>query len=203
MKQSSLAFLSILLSTFCCAGPVYKVIGADGSVSYTDQAPPSKTASKVLPGVGNKPKASEPASKGDLNRDPVLASLQLYYKQIIVESASHLCTNLAAERPDLPGTKEASKDVSAARSNWYNRHAILLEKKNKILHDKLSNSELNKAADDAKNENEPIREKLEKEPASERLKWCKNMPSTLKSPEFDLMSNSVLFNTIISYKIKE
>jgi hypothetical protein len=138
--------------------------------------------------------------KGDPNRDPVLASLQVYYKQIIVESATRLCTNLAAEWPLVPGAKEVSTDVIKARSNWMNRHASLVEKKNVILHDRLTSVELDKVSNDAKLENEPIRKKLEQEPSEERLKWCKSMSATLASFEFDLMSNTLLTETIISYK---
>jgi hypothetical protein len=110
--QNNLRLLGLsafFLASVCYAAPVYKVVGPDGQISYTDQPPPSSSAravSMIRSGTPNNDHAAKPAEKVSIDRDPVLASLQVYYKQIIVESAKSICINLAAEYPPIQGAKE-------------------------------------------------------------------------------------------------
>jgi hypothetical protein len=206
--QNNLRFLglsALFLASVCYAAPVYKVVGPDGQISYTDQPPPSSSAravSTIRSGTPNNDDAAKPAGKVSVDRDPVFASLQVYFKQIIVESAKSICINLAAEYPPVQGAKEALADAMKAREKWWNRHIKLIEKKNVVLHDMLTREELLKVAKDAERENEPIVRKLQQAPAAERLSWCQNMPTTIAALEFDLARNTVLGETIMGYKPK-
>jgi hypothetical protein len=205
MFRGLLVLSAILLSSLCNAQSVYKVVGPDGKVTYTDRPSPSSSAqliSTIRPVTPNSQDVKNLPGKDGAERKAVLASLQVYYKQIIVEHAKRLCVHLAAEYPPVPGAQETLADARTAATGWNDRHASLLEKKKVVLHDILTPSELEKVADSAMRENEPIRMKLERAPAAERLNWCQQMPRTLAAPEFDLASNMDLVDTVIGYKPK-
>ena len=205
MVRRFLILFNLFITSACYAGPVFKVVGADGRITYTDK-PPASYLARTMSGGGAAAPTNEAglksSGKGNADRDPVLASLQVYYKHIIVESAKQICFNLAAESPPVQGAKEALAGAMEARAKWYDRHSSLIEKKSVILNDMRSRAELDQVAEFARRENEPIKRTVEQAPASERLKWCQNMPRTLAAYEFDLARNTVLTKTIMGYEPK-
>ena len=180
--------LAVLLATCllvpCWAGTVYKSVGPDGKVTYSD-TPPAPNSAEVSKDLRDK--------TGGRKLDPVQAAMAVYAKEIIVETAYRFC------RDQVP---KSESSVGAARNEWMDRHAPLRAKKNVVLHDKLSTGELIDIAHKAEAENEGILRTLKQAPLEERTKWCTNAPKTFTAPEFDLASNQDLVDTIMKYKVE-
>ncbi len=169
----------------CWAGSVYRTVGPDGKVIYTDILPtsgPVQTLAKI------RSRASVPKD------DPVKAALILYTKEIIVETAYQFC------RDQVPDSAQA---VKGAHDKWMEQHASLLIKKITVLHDRLTMNELRVIAAQAEQENEKNLRIMRVAPAAERSKWCYNAPKTFASPEFNLAGKPVLVETIMNYRIKQ
>jgi hypothetical protein len=168
----------------CWAGSVYKTVGTDGKVIYTDTPP---TSGPVQTLVNIRSRAPVPEDH------PVKTALMLYTKEIIVETAYRFC------RDQVPDSTQA---VKGAHDRWMEQHASLLSKKIPVLHDKLTVDELRVIAAQTEQENEKNLRIMRDAPAAERSKWCYNAPKTFASPEFNLAGNPVLVETIMNYKVK-
>ena len=68
------------------------------------------------------------------------------------------------------------------------------------MHDQFTQAELLKIADNARIEDNSYLSRLTAQAPAERLVWCRKMPQTLASMEFDLASNPVLVRKIMDYK---
>lgn len=199
MQLRSFAFFTFLFTAIVTqAQPVYRIVGPDGRVSYSDQPPDSQAAgkAKALDGLNGKPQVAGPAAKTDPDLDPVLAATQVYRKEVEVELSRILCGNLAAEWPAVAGSKEVAAAVSEARTKWYERHATLIQKRKRILNDSLPRAGLEKMADEAKADIDPRFKRLEKAPSAERLQWCRGVPASFDSYDFDLIRHGTLVDTL-------
>jgi len=195
MAQRIVGLAAFLLASVCQAQTVYKVIGPDGKIAYTDRPPPA-SAQTTVSALGRGAPPEDGLARAATQR-AVDAALQVYYKQIIVHSAKRLCGLLADD--NFPGAKDAAAAATRAATTWEQRHAALTEKKIVVVQDALSSAKLLAIADDAKRQNEPYVMKLSIAPMAERVAWCKAMPTTLTMPEFDLAGDARIVRAIMDY----
>ena len=128
-----------------------------------------------------------------LKTDPVKAAMNVYTKEIIVETVARFC---AKQAPQF------APRVQAAHDEWMQRHAILRQKKIVVLHDKLSDSELVALARQMEQENEAVLRTIQQAPLEERQKWCADAPGKFSASEFNLAGNRDLVDALVDYKVK-
>ena len=107
------------------AGQIYESVGPDGKVTYSDRPTPTNDSTDITRNLHEQ----DPA----LGTDAVKAALNVYTKEIIVETVARFC---AKQAPQF------APRVQVAHDEWMQRHAILRQEKIVVLHDKLSGSEL-------------------------------------------------------------
>jgi len=101
-----IAVLLVCHGALSLAGEVYRNVGPDGKVTYSDQ-PPTTNSSEISKDIRQR----DPA----LRVDPVRAAINVYTKEIIVHTASNFC---AKEVP------QSASRVAAASDEWMRRHAV-------------------------------------------------------------------------------
>lgn len=184
MMVRTVALSMLLISQACLAAPVYKVVGPDGRVSYTDQ-PPDPVEAKALRGTG----AAGSGPAGNLF-DPATAATRAQVNQSIVEAATYFCTHYAPQ---------TARDVNLAHAAWRQRNALLVEKANLILRDTDGEDVMSELA----NENENMLERLREAPIEEKLRWCWAAPANFGNPTLDPSRNAAVVRTIMNYKPKK
>lgn len=167
--------LSCMLMSLPAQAQIYKIVGRDGKITYTDRQPESAAAA---------------ASNADLKPAGQLAAA--YTKQIIVESAARFCLR------EVPATASA---ITAAREIWRDRNGAINEKRNRIMLAIMSSEERNKLAGSLQRENDAYLARLRTAPTAEKTKWCENAPDTFKSEELDISRNAALVKTIMDYYV--
>jgi hypothetical protein len=169
---------ALLTAQGALAGPLHKVVGKDGKVTVTDQAPPAASASaQADSGAGSKP-------TGQL--------AEAYTKQIIVESAARFCLR------EVPASSAA---LTAARDAWRDRNGEINDKRNRIMQAIMTSDERNKLAGGLQRENDLYLSKMRAAPAAEKTAWCERAPASFKSQELDILQNAGLVKTIMDYPI--
>lgn len=185
-RSMPLAGLGLLAAQLCLAAPLYKVVGPDGKVSFTDQPPVSASAQvQAVKAPVNQAKVV------DIDGDPLAASAAVYAKQTIVESGTRFCMLYA------PST---AHNAVVARDAWRARNSAVTDKKNKVLASLMSPAERAKFGEQSERQNEDILEKMRAAPQAEKLKWCQNVPASFASPELDVSRNAILVRTIMQFK---
>ena len=185
-----LMMLSVLLvSHACLAAPVYKVVGPDGKVSFTDQLPASAAASaqELKP-------AGAPTGVRKLENSPTGSVAAAYTKQIIVESAARFCLRY------VPASTTA---IVAARDGWRDRNGAINEKRNRVMNAIMTSEERNKLAATMQRENDAFLNKMKAAPITEQTKWCERAPVSFSSQELDISQNSTLVKAIMDFKIPQ
>jgi hypothetical protein len=178
------ALLLCLLPTTGTA-EVYKSVGPDGKVVYSDTPPATPGSTEVSKDLR--------AKSGGAKMDPVIAALNIYAKEIIVETSYRFC------REQVPKSEES---VRGARNEWLQRHQTLRTRKNAVLKDRLTTGELLELARKTEAENEAILGKMKTASVEEITKWCTDAPKTYTSREFDLAGNLDLADAILKYQVQ-
>ncbi|RLM48579.1 DUF4124 domain-containing protein, partial [Halobellus sp. Atlit-31R] len=110
-----------LLAPLVHAQEIYKVIGADGKISFTDRPPPASSARSVQPFGGRMAARNSPATP--VYSPQVEAALLVYHKEATVDLAREICRLLAGVHLYTPGTVAASTIAGEAATRWHERHA--------------------------------------------------------------------------------
>ncbi len=181
-----MALSGLLAAQIGLAAPVYKVIGPDGKISFTDQPPASAVTQEIKAPVNQ-------AKVVELERDPKVAAVTVYAKQIIVETGSRFCTMNA------PSTTHA---VLAARDAWRERNVELTEKKNRVMARLMSFDERTRLAQRSERENEAVLDKMRAAPLAEKLKWCQAVPVNFAAQELDPSRNPTLVRALREFDAK-
>jgi hypothetical protein len=168
------------------AAQVYKSVGPDGKVTYSDSPPEDAAKVESRPGIRARPRRPE--------EDPVQAALMVYASQVTVETFFKFC---------LKEVPESGSKVREARDKWHAQHAQLGERKLAILHDRFSVSELLLMARATEQENERVLGIVKRAPQSEKQKWCADAPAKFTSPTLCPAYNPTLVRTIMDYKPKK
>jgi hypothetical protein len=186
------AIASMLLAGSCVAAPVYKVVGPDGKVSFTDQPPATANKDKPLKGTGTAD-LGEAADDGATSNEATKAAVRVYANQVVVETGFRFCHN------EVPGT---SDPVRMARQGWMDRNGALLDKKNRVLRDTIGLAAMNKLAEETERDNERILNMLRGAPMAEKRKWCEAAPQNFKSAKLDPSLSPALVRLITDFKLK-
>lgn len=188
MMLRLLALSALLVSQLCAAAPVYKIVGPDGKVSFTDQPPASAAASAKELKV-----PSGPGGDGNFDAKPTGQLAAAYTKQIIVESAARFCLR------EVPATSAA---IMAARDAWRDRNGAINEKRNRVMQAIMTSEERNKLAAGMQRENDAYLNKMRAAPIAEKTRWCERAPVSFASQELDISQNAGLVKAIMDYQIQ-
>lgn len=184
VSRCLLAGTAVCLAGLAVAGQVYRSVGPDGKVTYSDKPPTTDSTD-----VSKELQQRDPGMRAD----PVKAALNVYAKEVVVETAYRFCVQQAPQTASV---------VAAARNDWMQRHAALRAKKVAVLHDRFSQSELVDLATKMGQETGRILQVIQGAPLQERSKWCTNAPKTFAAPEFDLASKPELVGALMNYHHK-
>lgn len=164
------------------AAPVYKHIGPDGTVSYSDV--PATGAATVQGDARSKPPGFED--------NPVTAAIMVSTHGIIVESIYRFC------RDAVPDT---ALSVKAARDRWVEQHTSLHAKAKTILRDKLTMAELRNIAAQTEQDNEKVLGQLRQAPYAEKKRICEDAPAKFTAAEMNVAGHPALVRTIMDFKL--
>lgn len=176
--------VAVLLSLPAFAGKVYKSVGSDGQVVYSEQPPADPDQAKTLD-IRAQPTRAE--------SDPVKAAMMVYAKSVVVESMTQWCAQ------EVPSTRLAVKQAHGA---WGQRHATLIQRVTPILKDNLSVGQRSAIAAMTMKDTEAVLRQMSAAPEADRVKWCTEAPRRMAAPEMNLVGNLTLVNTIMGYRRK-
>jgi hypothetical protein len=162
---------------------VYKHVGPDGKVYYSDK-PSTTTAPVEL-----KPDIRSRAPRAD--EDPVYAAMNVYANETMVETFYRFC------RETVPESEPAVRD---ARDRWNARHRRLTTAKLVVLHDQMSVDQLRKIAAETEATHREILQKVRTASAAEHAAWCKAAPARFEAQEVNPVRNPTLVRTLDQYK---
>lgn len=175
---------ALLLAQAAGAASLYKVVGPDGKVTFTDQ-PPAPAEAKLVKGV-----ASSAPARTD---DPAAAAGQVYAMQVVVETGTQFCTTYVLG---------SSRDVLKARARWRERNGEIIDKKNRVLRDTIGLAAMHALGNKMERENETMLDKMRKASASDQQQWCAQAPANFEASHLDPSRTSSLVKTIMDYKLK-
>jgi hypothetical protein len=186
-----LALSGLLAWQACLAGPVYKIVGPDGKVSFTDLPPaPSSAASNPAKAPSKAPAIAAAAAKVD--KSPTAALAASYSKQIIVESAARFCIGQA------PATTTA---VLAARDAWLARNGKISEKRNLVMQATMSPEERNAFTTNMQRTHDVYLSKMRVATLAEKTRWCERVPVSFAAPELDMSGDAAMVRSIMDYQL--
>ncbi len=182
------ALSMLLISQACLAAPVYKVVGPDGRVSYTD-TPPVLDDAKALRGTSGP--GAGPA--GNLF-DPATAATRAYVNQLLVDSMAEFCAHYAPQ---------SAREVQAAASAWRQRNSALIGKSQVVLRDTIGDDAMSDLAATMQSENANMFDKLRYAPIEEKQRWCWAVPANFGNPALDPSRTAAIVRTVMNYKPKK
>lgn len=183
-RAASRAFLLVALFAFGQANAqVYKHVGPDGKVHYSDKPAPTTAPVELKPDIRSRaPRAEE---------DPVYAAMNVYANETMVETFYRFC------RETVPESEPAVRD---ARDRWNARHRRLTTAKLVVLHDQLSVDQLRKIAAETEATHREILQKVRTASPAEHAAWCKAAPARFEAQEVNPVRNPTLVRTLDQYK---
>ena len=177
----------ICLLLLCAPGigssQVYRSVGPDGKVTYSDSPPAAAAKVDQKPDIRARPPRPED--------DPVTAAMQVYVKITLVEEFYRFC------RDEVPSS---AADVLRARNLWNDQNAGLAAAVKVIVNDRYTTRELLKIAGDTERENLGIVAEIRKASAKEKSLWCSQAPAKMASMEMNPSRNPTLTKTLLNYK---
>ncbi len=181
-----LAILMAAFVAFAAQGQVYKHVGPDGKVFYTDKPPPATAGS-----VEVKPEIRSRAARPE--DDPIYAAMNVYGNETMVETFYRFC------RDAVPESEPALRE---ARDRWNARHLALRSTKLTVLHDQFSIDQLRRIAAETEATHREILQKVRLASAKEQSTWCAAAPARFEAQELNPARNPRLVKTLESYKPK-
>lgn len=183
-RAASRAFLLVALFAFAQVNAqVYKHVGPDGKVYYSDKPAPTAAPVELKPDIRSRaPRAEE---------DPVYAAMNVYANETMVETFCRFC------RETVPESEPAVRD---ARDRWNARHRRLTTAKLVVLHDQLSVDQLRKIAAETEATHREILQKVRTASPAEHAAWCKAAPARFEAQEVNPVRNPTLVRTLDQYK---
>ena len=183
--------LSLLFAAqLCAAGELYRVVGPDGKVSYTDR-PRSTEGLKTVKGSAAAP-AEAHATEGQ-TIGPAKAAAKVLSYQMIVDART-----LSCNRQGPP----VSKFVANARNEWLQRNDVLLAKAGRVLRDAVSANEHGMIMRAMEQANHNLVDKANSAPPEVKRTWCEVAPHKFRSLEMDPSLDAALVRTVEQYKLK-
>lgn len=188
--------LSLLCAAqLCAAGELYRVVGPDGKVSYTDR-PQSTEGLTAIKGSGIKSSVSGlpggSAASGPA-REPALAAVRFVVSQMLVESLTSFCTSYV---PDAAAAVRAAGQAHAQRND------NLASKSSRMLRDMLTTDELVIISRKMEEENKAYYAKAARANASMKRVWCSEAPRHFSGREMDPSSDPAMVRAVLDYKFR-
>lgn len=166
------------------AAQVYKHVGPDGRVHYSDKPAPAASV-EVKPDIRSR--APRPED------DPLHAAMNVYANETMVETFYRFC------RDTVPESEPALRE---ARDRWQARHRQLTAAKLVVLHDQLSRDQLRSIASETESAHLEILQKVRMASPAEHAAWCKAAPQRLEAQEVNPSQNPTLVRTLDAYRPK-
>lgn len=182
----------------CAAGELYRVVGPDGKVSYTDR-PQSTEGLTAIRGSGMKSAVSGlSGGSGALGasgpaREPALAAVRFVVSQMLVESLTGFCASYV---PDSAPAVRAAGQAHAQRND------NLASKSSRILRDLLTTDELVIISRKMEEENKAYYAKAARANPSMKRVWCAELPRQLTGREMDPSSDPTMVRAVLDYKFR-
>lgn len=185
------ALAAVLLAQACNAAPVYKVVGADGKVTFTDHPPAAANIDAPIKGT-----AAPKSGAGDENQvaEAARAAVKVYVALSIIEASTQFCIDNA------PNT---ARQVIAARNAARARNAELSEKKDLVLLDTIGATRLAKVASNSRGDNERAVADLRRGGAAETQRICEALPKNMESAQLDPSRDTALVRSVMGYQLKQ
>lgn len=178
----TLLALALLSPALAGAAAVYKHVGPDGRIIYSDV--PAPTGSAALKET-TRPGSSAPPA------DAVAAASTVTTTTVVVDSLLAFC------RMEVP---ESVPAISAAAERWKTQHASLRVKSETILGEKLPPQERQRINAMLRLENEKITGLLRQTSPLERKRMCEGAPGRLAAPEMHLAGQPDLVRAIMDFR---
>ncbi|GAA5162873.1 DUF4124 domain-containing protein [Viridibacterium curvum] len=161
---------------------VYKSIGPDGKVIYSDKPP--EAAKEVTPmNIKGAPLTDE--------SDPLKAAVMVHAIDQTVESFHQFCLR---EEPDV------AQAVSQAREKWGAQHSALIGKARSILQTELSEEQRYNLTATLRLAETDVLQQLKRATKAQRTEMCKAWPARSMSPELNLMGKLKLVAAVMDFK---
>jgi hypothetical protein len=177
--------LSLLLATqFCTAGELFRIVGPDGKVRYSDRPPDKAESVKAIkvPGIASK-------SSADYTIDQAVG--RVIGMETTVQSLTRFCGK------QVP---KSSPAVREARDAWLVRNSNLSQQGHKVARDLMTMSELQRL--DVAFEIEGDRVARFASAATPEMKaiWCAEAPANFAAREMDPSRDLALVRVLMGYK---
>lgn len=205
-SQPRVLWLAALLA-FGVAGDawaqrVYKSVGPDGKVTFTDKPPagqeppaapaaaaPAAPAAQSSPGAAPAPAGSAAAAQ----MDPALekATLVLAGFESIVNEYADLCVKT------LP---TSFRKYQGAADDWRQRHATLLARQNAVMRDHFSPAQRASVRSALQAKTRGMMAQVQAANAAQRIKWCDDNTLEVTGGKVDLAANYAA--TLMAYQGK-
>lgn len=163
---------------------VYKHVGPDGRVYYSDKPPAAAGGPAEL-----KPEIRSRAPRPE--DDPMHAAMSVYAHETMVETFYRFCRDTVPE--SAPALREA-------RDRWNARHRQLAAAKIIVLHDHLSIDQLRRIAAETEATHLEILQKVRAAPPAEHAAWCRAAPDRFEALELNPARDPTLARTLLTYK---
>lgn len=207
MARSALA-LGVLTLLLCLGGAahaqrtIYKSVGPDGSITFTDRPPPGQqppaakaplvitpapaasgaqsagsTAKKATRKAAEPPAAAASAPTPQLDPAMEKAALALLSLESIISEFVELCT------ATLP---TSSKTYLGAADQWRQRHSGLMARQQAVLRDHFSPAEQAGVRSGAKNKTRGMMAPVFAAATARKIKWCDDNAVEIATGKVDL-----------------
>lgn len=174
--------IALMLWASVAPAQVYKSIGPDGKVVYSDKPP--ETAKDAAPmdikGSGVKDET-----------DPIKAAVTVHAIDQTIEAFHQFCVR---EDPSV------AMAVTQAREKWGAQHSTLIGKARNILQTELSSEQRYNLTSTLRLAERDVLRKMQSASAAQRTEMCKAWPARSLSPELNLMGKLKLVDAVMNFK---
>lgn len=229
MYKNNLCFVFLMTMAFASyAQPIYKSIGPDGKVIYSDKPPMNSDAKHSVMGKSAPPSqttssaeaSSSSAGKAE-SHGPNFANAKkaTRVKTSNADSSAQVEADPALEKAVLgvmglenlveqTGTicartlPTSLKKYQGAVDSWKQRNADILDKQKKILKEMFNQSEQLTLHTGARAKNQAVLEQILNAPFASRVKWCDQSTDEINGSATDLAGKPHLSVPILNWKTR-
>ncbi len=184
MLLRSLPLSFLFVAQLCSAGELYRIVGPDGKVSYTDR-PPSTEGLTAVKGSNASPLAGTTQS--------AQAALKVLVMQKVVDSLTNFCSR------QIP---ESGESVRTARAAWSERNFNLTGKSSKVVRDLLNTEQLVQLNRQMEAENSGLERRASTATVEMKKTWCAEAPRNFNAHQMDPSRDQALVRAVHDYKLK-
>jgi hypothetical protein len=183
MRPHFLALSLLLAVQFCSAGELFRIVGPDGKVRYSDRPPEKAESAKTIKVPGIASKSSADYSVGE-------AVARVLAMEGTVQHLTRFC---GAHAP------KSSRAVREARDAWLVRNTSLTQQRNKVARDIMSISELHRLAESMEDESNRLARVAGEATPEMKATWCAQAPVNFASREMDPSRDLALVRVVMGH----